>query len=148
MEKKLKKRAISLFEKRMLQELPNFTRTEEKSLYIWPDEVVWVKDGESAKYFVIFSPNAKGRDEFVIEIGWSKLHRFPELQRRPSLSFEFEFKDCYSLDEATARVSYFSEREYSPVVNEDNLEEVVAAQFAELREHGIPFLRGVFADDF
>jgi hypothetical protein len=147
LDKNLKKRAIALFTEHMLAELPSFVQYAKKSDYFFSTEKVWedISTIPGANLYIIFSPEFKGRDQFTIELGWSKLCRFPEVLRRPSLSFKAEFQNCHSLEEATARlpkiISLDSESWIN--INAESVGEVIAEQFRNLIEYGIPFLKKI-----
>jgi len=80
----------ALFEKAMSQQLPAFTPTKVGSDYLFPGERAFRKRIEGvADLWIVLSPNQK-MDEFSVELGWSRLARFPELVMRPSLQRPYE----------------------------------------------------------
>jgi hypothetical protein len=145
MDRKLRKRAFDLFARHMKESLPTFKPFRAKSLYVWPGEVVW-EDAETmgdTTLFIILSPEPKGRDQFTVELGWSRLRRFPELIQRPSLAFQSEFERCYERDEATVRLSSLTDHHSWIDLYDDNVNVAVATQVRNLLDHGIPFLQAV-----
>jgi hypothetical protein len=147
LDKNLKKRVIALFTAHMQAELPSFVPFTKKSEYFFSAEKVWEDTSivPGARLYIIFSPEFNGRDQFSIELGWSKLHRFPQVLRRPSLSFESEFRNCHQLDEATARLPKIISLHFESWIdiNAEKMEEVMAEQFRMLIEYGIPFLKKI-----
>lgn len=145
MNKKLKKRVLDQFAAYMQKELQAFFPFKGSSDYFFDTEKVWEDSSTVAgvNLYVIFTPEFNGRDQFTIEIGWSRLQRFPQLVRRPSLSFSSEFARCSNAQEATARLPKIISLELDSWVgvNKDNVEEVVSTQFKNLMTHGIPFLK-------
>jgi hypothetical protein len=49
-------------------------------------------------------PDRKGREAFTVEIGWSKLGRFPELSMRPSFDTPSLRRNEFELDEYVCRL--------------------------------------------
>lgn len=143
MERKLKKRLFDLFAENMQKALPTFRPFKAKSSYVWPGELIW-QDGETiadTSLFIIVSPESKGRDQFTVELGWSKLRRFPELAQRPSLVSQVDFEHCHDHREATLRLSSLTDHISWIDVNYDEVEVAVANQLRNLLDHGIPFLK-------
>ncbi|MFZ6781313.1 hypothetical protein ACO0LD_31135 [Undibacterium sp. Ji83W] len=145
MDKKLKKRISDQFAACMQKELQAFSLFRGRSDYFFDTETVWEDSSTVAgvNLYVIFTPEFNGRDQFTIEMGWSRLQRFPQLVRRPSLSFASEFAHCSDAQEATARLPKIISLELDSwiEVNKDNVEEVISMQFKNLMEHGMPFLK-------
>lgn len=74
----------TVFEKAMVQHLPDFVPTKDRSGYVFPGERTFRKRIEGVvDLWVVLSPNQK-LDEFSVELGWSRLARFPELAIRPA----------------------------------------------------------------
>jgi len=142
MEKKLKRRAIEKFIRCINETLPSFVPLEEKNNYLFPGEKVWLdaKTLDDATLYILFCPEHKGRDQFTIEIGWSKLFRFPELIQRPSLVSKADFDKRYQQQEAVTRLSYLTGEKEWIDINESNIEEVIQAQARNLVVYGMPFL--------
>ncbi|GAB3550381.1 hypothetical protein GCM10027343_33310 [Noviherbaspirillum agri] len=83
----------SLFEKAMSQHLPDFIPTKVASDYVFPGERTFRKRVEGiADLWIVLSPSQR-MEEFSIELGWSRLARFPELVMRPSLQQPYEAFD-------------------------------------------------------
>jgi hypothetical protein len=143
MDRKLKKQVVDMFARHMKESLPTFTAFTARSSYLWPGEVVW-EDGATVggtTLFVILSPEPNGRDQFAVELGWSRLHRFPQLIQRPSLAFQSDFERCGERDEATMRLSSLTEHQSWIDVDDDNVNVAVSTQVRNLLDHGIPFLK-------
>ena len=147
MDKKLKKRIYDVLARLIHELLPSFVPFQEKTKYLWPGEKAWedTSSTQNASLYIIFSPEYKGRDQFTIEIAWSRLRRFPELIRRPSLAISGrgEIEQCYVYQEASVRLPRLVEEESWVDVNNDNVDEAVARQFKTLLDYGVPFLIGV-----
>lgn len=145
MDKTLRKHALDLFAKQMQELLPTFVPFKGKSKYFFGSEKVWedVSSVPNANLYIVFTPEFKGRNQFTIEVGWSKLRRFPQVSRRPSLAFEPDFQGCYERPEATTRLPYLAGGDEWIDVNSDNLEAAILGQLNNLIDYGLPFLRGV-----
>ena len=145
MEKKFKKVVIDLFTRRLHEALPSFAPLKEKSEYLLPAEKAWQDSSTvaGANSYIIFTPDFKGRDQFTIELGWSTLRRFPELLRRPSLSFAHDFENCYARPEASARLPKIISLDTDSwiSINPENVEETIAQQIRDIIDFGIPFLK-------
>jgi hypothetical protein len=64
---------------------PDFKEEKLKSKYLVPGDRVFVRKASSAVWlFVILIPHHAGGRKFSIEVGWSRLARFPESSVRPS----------------------------------------------------------------
>lgn len=59
--------------------------------------------------YIILLPSPKGGNNFTIELGWSKLGRFPELSCRPSTQFPSSTHDEFELPEYICRLGMLSE---------------------------------------
>src|ERR1700752_1679746 len=104
MDKKLRLKFTNAFSKHMASLLPEFAIVKIKSMYVWPAESVWRKDTDEASYFVVLTPEPKGQsDKMTIELGWSRLKRFPELTRRPWLPTSDDI-ESHKLEEGTIRL--------------------------------------------
>ena len=85
MRKEYGKALRTLFAQEMLTRLPQFAETKVKSLYLFPGERAFCWSPRKPIYcWIILQPNLKGYESFTVEIGWSRLDRFPELGMRPS----------------------------------------------------------------
>ena len=129
----------------MTEALPSFAPFNEKNLYLWPSEKVWVDATTftNATLYILFCPESKGRDQFTIELGWSKLRRFPELIQRPSLAFKADFENCYERQEVITRLPYLTEENEWIDINGDDVEEIILKQMKNLIDCGMPFLLGI-----
>ncbi len=85
MRKEYGKALRELFARGMRDRFPQFAPARVSSRYVFPGERLfrWAP-AESLHCWVILSPDGKGREAFYVEIGWSRLGRFPELGMRPS----------------------------------------------------------------
>jgi hypothetical protein len=64
---------------------PQFEKISVKALIKYDGETIFSKNAGAATLFICLVPHPKGREEFVVEIGWSSKHRFPVLSMRPSI---------------------------------------------------------------
>lgn len=141
MQKHLRAKAVALLSEQMTKAFPDFIQVKMKSVYIWPGEVLWRKDAEDCSYFVVLSPEAKGRDEVTVELAWSRLKRFPELMQRPALVTADAIANAEEKDEGTVRLGMLAREHWGWVpVNDESISDVVAFFMAKLRKDGIPFL--------
>ena len=120
MRKEYGKALRTLFAAEMATRLPQFAANKAKSNYLFPGErAFYWNPQDTIRCWVILQPNLKGHESFTVEIGWSKLARFPELSMRPSF---------HSPDEGHAE---FAQSEYvcrlgKDTVGEDHWWEVEA----------------------
>lgn len=142
MQKNLKAKVAALFAEEMKMAFPDFVQVKMKSMYIWPGEVLWRKDADDCSYFIVLSPETKGRDEVTVELGWSRLKRFPELMQRPALVTAEAIANAERKDEGTVRLGRLAADQWDWMPVNDELVPAVVAFFMEkLRQDGIPFLR-------
>ncbi len=64
--------------------LPQFSPIKVASRFAWPGSRVfrWTHDA-SLHFFVELLFDPKGADAFAVEVGWSRLGRYPEVRARP-----------------------------------------------------------------
>jgi len=64
--------------------LPQFNPIKVASRFAWPGSRVfrWTHDA-SLHFFVELLFDPKGADAFAVEVGWSRLGRYPEVRARP-----------------------------------------------------------------
>lgn len=95
----------ALFTAEMQSRLPQFEPSQVKSKYLFPGERVFCwNPQESIRCWIILQPNLKGHESFSVEIGWSKLARFPELSMRPSFSSPSEDRAEFDEPEYVCRL--------------------------------------------
>ena len=84
MRKELSKAVRTEFTAAMARRLPQFVPITIKSRYAWPGSRIfrWVSD-PSLHFFVELFFDPKGDDSFGVEVGWSRLGRYPEPPARP-----------------------------------------------------------------
>ena len=84
MRKELSKAVRTQFTAAMAERLPQFAPVTIKSRYAWPGSRIfrWVA-GPSLHFFIELFLDPKGDDSFGVEIGWSRLARYPEVPSRP-----------------------------------------------------------------
>jgi len=114
MRKECGKALRELFTAEMKTVLPQFLPVKVSSKYIFPGERAfrWIPV-EPVHLWILLVPHHKGGEEFTVEIGWSKLGRFPELSMRPSLPGPSERRDEFALDEYVCRLGMLiSGRDY------------------------------------
>lgn len=91
------------FLKRLPQMASGFKPFNGNSKYLFSGEKACYRELNPKLWqFVILSPNATGLESFTLELGWSRLARFPELGMRPSYFPD----DCidYGVDELITRL--------------------------------------------
>ena len=67
----------------ILSQLTEYEFFEDKSYYLWPNEVAIISRQDSIDLFIVFSPHSQDSSRFTVDIGWSRLKRFPEVDMRP-----------------------------------------------------------------
>jgi hypothetical protein len=84
MRKELSKALRAEFTAAMASRLPQFVPIKVTSRYAWPGSRIfrWVFD-PSLHFFVELFLDHKGDDAFGVEVGWSRLGRYPEVPVRP-----------------------------------------------------------------
>jgi len=84
MRKELSKAVRTEFTAAMARRLPQFVPMTIKSRYAWSGSRIfrWVSD-PSLHFFVELFFDPKGDDSFGVEVGWSRLGRYPEVPMRP-----------------------------------------------------------------
>jgi hypothetical protein len=96
MRKEYGKALRDAFDRQMKAKLPAFRPLKTESMYIFPGEQVYYRmPREPINCIIILVPSRTDTDEFTIEIGWSKLGRFPECMRpclEPPTSARAEFE--------------------------------------------------------
>lgn len=105
MRKEYGKALRQLFSAEMNNLLPRFLPVKLSSLYILPGErpFRWIPV-EAVHLWILLCPDQKGREAFTVEIGWSKLGRFPELSMRPSFRAPSSGREEFALDEYVCRL--------------------------------------------
>jgi hypothetical protein len=84
MRKELARAVRAEFTAALARRLPQFAPVTIKSRYAWPGSRVfrWTRD-DSLHFFVELFSDPKGDDSFSVEVGWSRLGRYPEMSIRP-----------------------------------------------------------------
>ncbi len=105
MRKEYGKALRHLFSAEMKNRLPRFLPVKLSSVYLLPGERAfrWIQ-AEAIHLWILLCPDQKGREAFTVEIGWSKLGRFPELSMRPSFQTPTARRDEFALDEYVCRL--------------------------------------------
>ena len=70
----------------------------------YPGERAWRSDGATCTAWLSLITSPKGRNEFIVEIGWSRLRRYPRLTMRPSIFGTPSNQDFQERDEAFFRL--------------------------------------------
>lgn len=93
------------FTAQMKVKLPQFHPVKISSIYVWPGERAfrWIPV-EPIHLWILLCPDQKGREAFTVEIGWSRLGRFPELGMRPSFELPSSRRDEFKVDEYVCRL--------------------------------------------
>ncbi len=97
------------FARRLAERLPRFKPVRTGSDYLFPGERVfcWAVSGDLHLY-VILTPDQRGHDAFTVELGWSRLGRFPELSMRPNIMGPALDGAEFARDEAVVRLPYLT----------------------------------------
>ena len=105
MRKEYGKALRDMFTAEMKSQLPGFVPVKVTSPYIGPGERAfrWVP-AEPLHCWILLCPDQKGREAFTVEVGWSRLGRFPELSMRPSSAVPSPGRDELALDEYVCRL--------------------------------------------
>ncbi len=135
---------------------PSFIPYAERSVYLSSAERAYFHSVNSdVQLFLILVPDRKGADRFTIEIGWSKLGRFPRLSMRPSFDEPTESGEEFLLDEYVCRlgrVMVGADRWWHvPRVADEktvpgdaslqaSIDEVASRVVDEIRRFGVPYL--------
>lgn len=130
----------------MLENFPAFEPYKEKSMYIWPGELVFRSTELIAPKtaFVIFSPEPKGREQFTVELAWSTDEQFPKLPQRPS-GVPAENERLLSRAQAAVRLLTLADPNAGSwlEVNKDAVDFTARQVIEELRQYGIPYLQRI-----
>ncbi|MGB6065367.1 MAG: hypothetical protein WBG50_11195 [Desulfomonilaceae bacterium] len=105
MRKEYGKALREVFTQELKVHLPQFLPVKISSLNIFPGErgFRWVP-AEPTHFWIILCPDQKGHEAFTVELGWSRLGRFPELGMRPSSNAPSENRDEFALEEYVCRL--------------------------------------------
>jgi len=147
------------FASAMRELAPEFEEHREKTRYLWPGERAFSWSAPRGLGFVVLSPDAKGDDKFTVEVGWSRLRRFPQLPvrvgdpRDTSGNEEFLCRLGQLVDgkdrwwtlrgDLPLTVEELAEA-MKPIASEQaaaTVRPLVADAIALLRDHGLPFVR-------
>ena len=156
-----------LFTEEMAKKFPEFKPVKMKSQYIWPGERVfcWVV-ADSVGCYIVLVPSQKGYDEFTVEIGWSKLDRFPEISARGihvpqpdhsefardeflcrlsslwgSADFWWQFYDVNKVMSDPVQHILIQTKKLTTAEAEETVLPHVVSAIGKLKEHGIPYLK-------
>jgi hypothetical protein len=148
MKKELKQKAAKLFENALTKEFPEFKLSKIKSKFLFGEAVFrWIVN-DQIHVFILIVPNVKTDDEFVIEVGWSKLARFPELSCRPCIivspipeekSFPFAEYICRINQVSGTRHVWWKVNKSDSDVKEPDINNAYEA----VKKYGIPFLKKI-----
>jgi hypothetical protein len=143
MEKKLRLKIAGEFGRAMERVFPMFEPTVIKSIFVSTSKSLWRCDSETSSYFILLAPEPKNQqDSITVELGWSKLRRFPEVIQIPSVAFPVDVPGSYVLDEGVVRIHTLFDNEFGWVdVTDENVSEVVRFFIEKLEQKGIPFLQ-------
>jgi hypothetical protein len=106
MRKEYGKALRDAFAERMREDVPEFEPQHVASDYVFPGERLfrWIPV-EPIHCWVILKPDAKGREAFTVELGWSTRGRFPQLSMRPTPLASPTQPEAFERDECVARLS-------------------------------------------
>ena len=137
-----------------LQEIDSgFVEEKLRSPYVHPGEVVYVnRSAEPLWMLIVLVADRHGRERFTVEIGWSKLGRFPNLSMRPSPD-QPDGGAEYSFDEYMCRLGRISEGQdkwwnlptssSGGVVGGDAVSGVVQDALRHVQSAGIPYFEAL-----
>ncbi|MFP5391845.1 MAG: hypothetical protein ACLGI6_09910 [Gammaproteobacteria bacterium] len=145
MDRKIRIKAVNMFGLEMGKFFPEFRPVKIKSMYLGPGTSVWQKDSTDCSYFVMFCPEPKGQQDLVtVELGWSRLKRFPELMQIPSIAFPKDVPSAHKREEGIVRIGTLCDAEFGWVpVKDETIASVVEFLIEKLQRIGIPFLNGL-----
>ena len=98
----------SSLEKLVPDELPGYEFYSGNSEYVWSGEVVLATRREGVSFFVVFSPHTQDTRGFTVDVGWSRLNRFPEIDMRPCADKPDSQHTEFGQDEYFTRVGLVS----------------------------------------
>lgn len=138
----------------LCQRVPSFDVWAYPTPFLGKNEWAFSYDIDGQLYlFVVFSLHEKDKKEFTIEIGWSKLGRFPQLEMRPCFGDEPNKQhDEFDFDEYLIRLSaLWQGNDYwwrlpRIFVNHERIDEVVSSAIDSLETHAAPFFN-VFLEE-
>ena len=163
MRKEYGKALRARFESLLAEHLPRFGPLGTKSDFLFPGERAYVAKADGAWLVIVLAPSLKGQNAFHIEIGWSRLLRFPELSMRPSMDIEqTEDRAEFAAEEAMYRLPLGARIDQRWLIETETLDidrlladldaridaetarsrvhPVVEAAFEELRTNGMAYL--------
>ena len=88
----------------VLTQLSGFELYERPSQYLWPNEVAITKTQSRIALFIVFTPHEQDSKRYTLDIGWSRLNRFPQLPARPCLEEPSEDRAEFANDEYFTRI--------------------------------------------
>jgi hypothetical protein len=109
MRKQYRQAIEKVFSSELLKVDPQFEKLAVKALCKYDGETAFAKKTEKATLFISLIPDPKGGEEFSVEIGWSTLHRFPELSMRPNVISATDRTE-YNKAEGMLRLTSFSRK--------------------------------------
>lgn len=164
MRKEYTKALRKAFDAQMAAVIPDFAVTKPQSKFAFPGERYYCRSiGDKLRLWIALVPNPKA-EEFTVEVGWSRLGRFPELPARPPAFVPTVERVEFSRDEYFTRLAcLWSKDDYwwsiesfdfcdimgaisqraSPVTPEAARQKVapmVEDAIAKLRVYGLPYL--------
>ena len=88
----------------VLTRLSGFSLYEGSSEYLWPNEVAIVRTVPDIALFVVFSPHEQDSSRYTLDVGWSRLKRFPQVSARPCLDKPKDDRSEFVNDEYFTRI--------------------------------------------
>ena len=128
--------AKSVFIKKLEKRLIGFEKTTIEKKFRFPGKISLVKKEPGIWFFVILGLHSIDADKFTIEIGWSKLERFPQLS-----PFPYSYFPLIIANEYACRLSWLSEQKdrWWKLRQDEEYLESVAEEIQELlREAAFP----------
>ena len=145
------------FDKKLSEDVPDFKHVNVKSKYIFPGERAYAWEvSDKICCWLILVPDQDADLRFTVEIGWSRLGRFPELTMRPSATLEGKEDKIYTEKECILRLSQLWSNldpwwgdtkvsiDLTPIPKEkasNAVKELVRESIDKIKEQGLPFLK-------
>jgi hypothetical protein len=94
----------------MKRRAPHFHPEKVPTAFAWPGsgERAFLWQPSSTCYLISVVPNPKGYDSFFVEVGWSRLGRFPAIESRPSIPGHIKVTNEASTPEFICNLSSIS----------------------------------------
>jgi hypothetical protein len=125
----------------VLNRLSGFSIYVDASEYLWPNEVAIVNSLSNIDLFIIFSPHEQDSSRFTLDVGWSRLKRFPQVPARPCLDQPDIDRSEFVNDEYFTRVGLIAANRdrWWHVGKDGNYKEPLKAATDNIRDIVVPY---------